>query len=66
MNVDLDIERHLFSRLRFVEVRKFGDGTLRPLWKKTEVSTVPERPKNFIDDDDEARLAQLNCTLTCF
>ena len=23
---------------RFVEVRKFGDGTLRPLWKKTEAS----------------------------
>lgn len=35
--------KHLFLRAlacglapRFMEVRKFGDGTLRPLWKKTE------------------------------
>ncbi|CAK9006006.1 unnamed protein product [Durusdinium trenchii] len=52
--------KHLFLRAlacglapRFMEVRKFGDGTLRPLWKKTEVSTVPERPKNFVDVDDQ-------------
>ena len=54
--IRFDSNRKVWKRIPFVEVRKFGDGTLRPLWKKTEVSTVPERPKNFVDveDNDEA------------
>ncbi|CAE7664096.1 unnamed protein product [Symbiodinium pilosum] len=53
--IRFDSNRKIWKRVPFVEVRKFGDGTLRPLWKKTEVATVPERPKDFVDiDDDEA------------
>ncbi|CAL1137667.1 unnamed protein product [Cladocopium goreaui] len=50
--IRFDSNRKVWKRVPFVEVRKFGDGTLRPLWKKTEVSTVPERPKNYVDVDD--------------
>ncbi|CAK8995380.1 unnamed protein product [Durusdinium trenchii] len=51
--IRFDSNRKVWKRVPFMEVRKFGDGTLRPLWKKTEVSTVPERPKNFVDVDDQ-------------
>eukprot|EP00438_Fugacium_kawagutii_P036343 Skav232456 [mRNA] locus=scaffold75:39528:44275:- [translate_table: standard] len=50
--IRFDSNRKVWKRVPFIEVRKFGDGTLRPLWKKTEVATVPERPKNFVEVDD--------------
>ncbi|CAJ1451038.1 unnamed protein product [Effrenium voratum] len=49
--IRFDSNRKVWKRVPFIEVRKFGDGTLRPLWKKTEVATVPQKPANFVDVD---------------
>ncbi|CAJ1328483.1 unnamed protein product [Effrenium voratum] len=52
--IRFDSNRKVWKRVPFIEVRKFGDGTLRPLWKKTEVATVPQKPANFVDVDADA------------
>jgi len=51
-------DHRIWKRVPFAEIRKFGDGTLRPLWKKSEVATVPQKPKDFVDieTDEEEEL----------
>eukprot|EP00931_Biecheleriopsis_adriatica_P061678 TRINITY_DN3709_c0_g1_i2.p1 TRINITY_DN3709_c0_g1~~TRINITY_DN3709_c0_g1_i2.p1 ORF type:complete len:168 (-),score=45.39 TRINITY_DN3709_c0_g1_i2:98-601(-) len=51
--IRFESDRKIWKRVPFMEVKRFGDGTLRPLWKKTEVATVPSRPANFVDNDDD-------------
>merc|ERR1740123_594017 len=43
--IRFEADHKVWKRVPFAEIKKFGDGTLRPLWKKTEVATVPMRPK---------------------
>lgn len=52
--IRFEADHRVWKRVPFAEIKKFGDGTLRPLWKKTEVATVPERPKDFVDVPDES------------
>lgn len=42
-------DRKVWKRVPFAEIKKSGDGTLRPLWKKTEIATVPRKPADFVD-----------------
>ncbi|CAE8597652.1 unnamed protein product [Polarella glacialis] len=52
--VRFEADRKVWKRVPYVEVKKFGDGTLRPLWKKTEVPTAPGKPENWIDIEDDS------------
>merc|ERR1719502_961877 len=51
--IRFEADRKIWKRVPYMEVKRFGDGTLRPLWKKTEVATVPSRPSNFVDIEDD-------------
>jgi len=46
-------DRRVWKRVPFAEVNKLGDGTLKPLWKRTQAATVPQRPKDFVVIEDE-------------
>merc|ERR1719237_372743 len=52
--IRFESDRRIWKRVPYTEVKKFGDGILRPLWKKSEVPTVPLKPVDFVDASGEA------------
>lgn len=53
VKIRFESDRRVWKLVPFIEIKKFGDGTLRPLWKKTEVATVPMKPKDFVEPEEE-------------
>mmetsp|Transcript_30137 Transcript_30137/g.81612 ORF Transcript_30137/g.81612 Transcript_30137/m.81612 type:complete len:340 (-) Transcript_30137:90-1109(-) len=58
VRIRFESDRRVWKLVPFNEIKKFGDGTLRPLWKKTEVATVPKKPKDFVDLEEEEPLPE--------
>lgn len=53
-----------WKRVPFAEVKMFGDGTLRPLWKKAaETPTVPQKPRDFEVHHEEEQEAAAQMAL---
>jgi len=60
--IKFEADRRIWKRVPYTEVKKFGDGTLRPLWKKMEVATVPSKPSDYVEAEDEAAEEVAGCT----
>lgn len=55
--VVFEVNKKIWKRVPFAEISKFGDGSLRPLWKKSEAEqpmlSCPERPQGDELEDPE-------------